>query len=58
MSNSSAPPLGQSMPFRPRGMPSGVMIILQAMWIEVVTYLATLATKVTNIEGGVKSWMR
>lgn len=37
---------------------SGVMIILQAVWTEVVTQLDTLIMKVNNKESSISSWLK
>lgn len=54
---SSAPPPVQSFPPRPRGMPSGIMMISQDTWTKAMTHLVTLTVKVSHIEGRVKTWM-
>lgn len=54
---SNAPPTIQCVPPRPRGMPSGLIMILQAIWTEAMTRQATLEDKVGHIEGGMKPWL-
>lgn len=55
---SNALPPVQSIPPRSRGMPPCMMMNSQAVWIEVVTQLATLTTKVTNMEDRVQNWIK
>lgn len=52
--NSSALYLVQSVPYRPRGMPFRLIMILQAMWTKAMTRLTTLEAKVSHMEGGIK----
>lgn len=54
---SSASLPAQSVPPRPRGIPYGLILISEAMWIEVMTKLAILEAKVDHMEGGIKPWL-
>lgn len=47
----------QSVPHRPWGMPSGIIILSQVVWTEVITKLSMLYAKVTHIEGIVRNWL-
>lgn len=55
MGTSSSPPPVQSMSPRQRGMPSGIMMISQALWKKVITKLGIIEAKVRHIKEGVST---
>lgn len=54
---SSSPPPLKFVPPRPQGMPSGIIMITQELWTEVMTRLDILEAMVGYIEGGVNPWL-
>lgn len=57
MNTSSAPSLVKYIPPYPSGMPAGLIIILQVIWIKAMLRLGRLEAKVNFIEGGMKPWV-
>lgn len=57
MGTSGAPQLVQSVLPKTRGILSSIMMISQALWIEVRIKLAILDGKVGHMEGGMRLWI-